>query len=428
MEYYDLINKRSKLLGTNVPTFYDEPVQIVKGKGVWLWDQTGKKYLDCYNNVPHVGHCHPKIVESIYKQSLTLNTHTRYLHEGILNYLDRLLKTFSSSLNTAIMTCTGSEANDIALRMLEISTGKKGIICTDHTYHGNTYYVSQLSNSNPPPGNLEKNFKFVETPDSYREKESLGIDSNSFAEKVEKLILNLNKSKYGFAGIIICPFFANEGFPDLPDECLIKLENIVRKYNGLIIADEVQPGFGRLGSHMWAHQKMKINPDIVTLGKPMANGYPVGAVVSSSEILNQFRKQYRYFNTFGGNPVACAASMAVLDVLEEEKLIQNAYAVGEYAKKGLKKLSSKYDFIRDVRGRGLFFGAELVINKKTKKPATEFAKRIVNQMKNHGILLNRLGKHYNTLKIRPPMPFSKSNADFLINTLDIVFSENQKYL
>ena len=319
-----LIQRRARLLGPNVSTFYDQPVHLVRGEGVWVWDADGRQYLDCYNNVPHVGHCHPKVVEAICKQAGLLNTHTRYLHEGILDYIETLTATFADPLSTAILTCTGSEANDIALRMAQGLTGKTGIIATDHTYHGNTAIVSQLSKTNPPPGGPAPNVRYVPAPDSYRTEGEPGAAAENFARAVRGAIDELEATPYGFSGIILCPFFANEGFPAVGPDFLGPMQRAVKQAGGVIIADEVQPGFGRIGSHMWGHQKNALTPDIVTLGKPIANGHPVGAVVTSPEIMAVFRESFRYFNTFGGNPVSCAAARATFDVLTEEGLMENA--------------------------------------------------------------------------------------------------------
>lgn len=420
-----LLEKRARFLGPNVPTFYDEPLHLVKGDGVWVWDADGRRYLDAYNNVPHVGHCHPKVVEAICRQASLLNTHTRYLHHGIVDYVERLTGTFADPLSTAILTCTGSEANDIALRVAQAATGKIGVIATDNTYHGNTTAVSQLSRSIPPIGGYGAHVRHVPAPDSYRPLGGEGGKAHAaaFAAAVENAIAELEDAGHGFSAIILCPYFANEGFPDLERGFLDKTVAAVRRAGGLVIADEVQPGFGRIGTHMWGHQRIDISPDVVTLGKPMANGHPVGAMVTSPELIAGFRKSFRYFNTFGGNPVSCAAAMATLEVIEEERLMENALDVGAYAKAGLKKLAERHAAIGDVRGSGLFFGAEMVLDRETRAPATAFADRVANEMRRRGILMNKLGIHYNTTKIRPPMPFSRENADHLLRTLDEVLSE-----
>jgi 4-aminobutyrate aminotransferase-like enzyme len=419
-----LLARRERLLGKNMSTFYQDPVHLVKGEGVWLWDADGKRYLDCYNNVPHVGHCHPRVVEAIARQASMLNTHTRYLHEGILDYVERLTATFDESLDTAILTCTGSEANDIALRMAQAVTGKTGVIATDHTYHGNTAAVSQLSTRMPPVGGYGGHVRHVPAPDGYRPLGGEGGEAftNAWTTAVEQAIESLQASPFGFSALIIDPFFANEGFPDLPDGFLQKAAAVVNKAGGLLICDEVQPGFGRTGTPMWGHQRAGIVPDVVTLGKPMGNGHPIGGVVANSETLNAFRKAFRYFNTFGGNPVSCAAAMAVLDVLADEKLIENARVVGDYAQAGLRKLADKHDIIGNVRGSGLFFGCELVLDKSTKEPATALATTVINEMRERGVLMGKLGIHQNATKIRPPMPFSKENADLMLSTLDDVLA------
>ena len=419
-----LIARRERLLGRNMSLFYDEPVHLVRGEGVWLWDADGRKYLDCYNNVPHVGHCHPRVVEAIARQASMLNTHTRYLHEGILDYVERLTATFDKSLNAAILTCTGSEANDVALRMAQAMTGKTGVIATNHTYHGNTAAVSQLSTRMPPVGGFGGHVRHVPAPDSYRPLGGEGGDAfaTAFAAEVEKAIASLEDTPHGFSAIIIDPFFANEGFPDLPRGFLDKTVAAVRKAGGLVITDEVQPGFGRTGSHMWGHQRAGIVPDIVTLGKPMANGHPVGGVIANVDTINAFRKAFRYFNTFGGNPVSCAAAMAVLDVIDDENLIENARNVGEYTRHAFQRLAEKHSIIGDVRGSGLFMGTEFVLDRQTKEPATAEATRIINTMRKCGVLMGKIGIHQCATKIRPPMPFTRDNADFMLSIFDDVLT------
>ncbi|QEN85374.1 aspartate aminotransferase family protein [Labrys sp. KNU-23] len=419
-----LLARRERLLGRNMSLFYEEPVHLTRGEGVWLWDEEGRRYLDCYNNVPHVGHCHPRVVEAITRQASMLNTHTRYLHEGILDYVERLTATFDADLNAAILTCTGSEANDVALRMAQAVTGRTGVIATDHTYHGNTTAVSQLSTRMPPVGGFGGHVRHVPAPDSYR---PLGGEPGeafaaAFAGKVEEAIASLQASPYGFSALIIDPFFANEGFPDLPPGFLDRTVLAVRKAGGLVIADEVQPGFGRTGSHMWGHQRTGFVPDVVTLGKPMANGHPVGGVVANIDTLSAFRKAFRYFNTFGGNPVSCAAAMAVIEVIEEEKLIENARTVGAHARAGFQRLAAKHAVIGDIRGSGLFMGTEFVLDRSTKEPAPELATRIVNAMRERGVLMGKIGVHQCATKIRPPMPFSREHADLMLSTLDDVLS------
>lgn len=418
----ELIADRRRLLGPNVSTFYDDPVHFVKGEGVWLWDAEGRRYLDCYNNVPVVGHCNPRVVDAISTQAATLNTHTRYLHDGILDYAEALTATLDESLDTVLMTCTGSEANDVALRMAEAVTGKRGVIATDATYHGNTALVSQLSKSNVPTVGfgLEQYFKFVDAPDSYRNPDP---DGTKFAAAVAEQIAAHEADGTGFAALVICPYFLNEGFPNNPDGWLAPVARVVREAGGFLICDEVQSGFGRTGTHLWAHEKMGVVPDIMTIGKPMGNGHPVGGVVTSADTMAAFRSGYRYFNTFGGNPVSAAAALAVLREIQDRDLVENARVVGEHAQERLRDLMERYEVIGDVRGSGLIFGAEMVTDRETKDPASAFADRVINAMRQEGFILSKLGRHKNALKIRPPMVFSLENADMLFDGLDKVLRD-----
>ncbi|WP_375261970.1 aspartate aminotransferase family protein [Palleronia sp.] len=418
----ELIADRKRLLGPNVSTFYQEPLHIVRGEGVWLWDADGRRYLDCYNNVATVGHCNPRVVQAIHDQASTLNTHTRYLHDGILDYAEALTATVDDGLDTVLLTCTGSEANDVALRMAEAVTGKRGIIATDATYHGNTALVSQLSRSNEPKVGfgLEQFFRFVEAPDSYRNPDP---DGTAFAAALTKHIAAHEAAGIGFAALVVCPYFLNEGFPQHADGWLRPAAEVVRKAGGFLICDEVQSGFGRTGTHLWAHQKMGVTPDVMTLGKPMGNGHPVGGLVTSAETMRTFRDGYRYFNTFGGNPVSCAAAHAVLHEIHDRDLVENARIVGAHARKRLEDLAMRHACIGDVRGAGLIFGAEMVVDRDTKEPASAFTERVVNAMRDRGFILSKLGRHKNTLKIRPPLVFSIENADSLIDTLDDVLRE-----
>ncbi len=409
-----LLDRRARLMGPNVPTFYSHPVHIVRGEGVWLWDAAGKRYLDCYNNVPHVGHCHPKVVEAIARQSATLNTHTRYLHEGVLDYLDRITARIGHGISQGILVCTGSEANDIALRMAQAVTGKTGIIATDNTYHGNTTATSVLSTRRPPIGGYPSHVRLVPSPDSLIPPGSpCGDAALRFAAHVADAIRSLDDAGIGFSGMMLCPFFANEGFPDLPAGFLDETARIVRAAGGLMLVDEVQPGFGRLGDHFWGHERIGLVPDLVTIGKPMGNGYPVAAVLARPDVMAAFREAFGYFNTFGGNPVAAAAAIATLEVLEDEGLQNNAADVGSYALDRLRAL--RHPWLVEVRGAGLFFGAEFIDD--DGRPATAFATEVVERMVARGILLNRIGRHMNTLKMRPPMPFSREHADQAIDAL-----------
>lgn len=421
MTELELIAKRRSLLGPNVSTFYRRPVHIVRGEDVWLWDADGHRYLDCYNNVPHVGHCNERVVEAICSQSARLNVHSRYLHENLVNYVEKLTSTYGGDLSNALLTCTGSEANDIALRMAEAMTGKRGVIATDATYHGNTSLVSQLSTGNAPKYGygLNQYVRHVEAPDSLRIDDPQG---QRFAAKVKEQIDELERSGIGFAALIVCPLFLNEGFPTQATGWLRPTEQVVRAAGGFLICDEVQSGFARSGSHFWAHQKQGVTPDVVTMGKPMGNGYPVAGLVTRPEVMARFRDSYRYFNTFGGNPVACAAAMAVLEEIEQRNLQANAAKIGALAARALSGLAAKYDVIGDVRQSGMVFGVEFVKDKTNLEPASGFADQVVEALRERGVLLSKLGRHKNTLKIRPPMTFSEEHLGLMVQTLDDVLA------
>ncbi|MDE3177097.1 MAG: aspartate aminotransferase family protein [Pseudomonadota bacterium] len=418
-----MMARRERLLGPNNAHFYDDPVHFVRAKGVWLYDHKGRKYLDCYNNVPHVGHCHPHVVEAIRRQTGLLNTHSRYLHDNVLDYAERLTATFHKSLNTMLYTCTGSEANDVALRMAQSATGNRGLIVTDFTYHGNTALVMELATLLPREDGQSLFLRSIPAPDSYhRERGERTIEEMAarILRHLEAAIASLKAAGHGVAAILICPIFANEGFPDLPAGFLARIARKIHKAGGLVIADEVQAGFGRTGTAMWGHQHSGFTPDIVTMGKPMGNGYPIGGVVARDDIMREFRSKNLYFNTFGANPVACAAALATLDVIERERLIDNAREVGAYAKMRFHKLSGRFEEIGDIRGSGLFFGGEFVKSRKSRQADEKRARAVMNRMREEGVIMGLIGRKNNLLKIRPPMPFSRKNADHLFSTLQYV--------
>jgi 4-aminobutyrate aminotransferase-like enzyme len=395
----------------------------VRGKGVWLFDHAGRRYLDCYNNVPHVGHCHPRVVEAIQRQTSLLNVHSRYLHENIIEYAERLLSTFDRSLSTLLYTCTGSEANDVALRMAQSVTGNKGLIVTDFTYHGNTALVMELATLLPREDGHSPWLRTVPAPDSYHLErgERHAVDMGTrVLRHLDAAIASLKAEGHGVAALLICPIFANEGFPDLPPGLVAALARQVRKAGGVVIADEVQSGFGRTGTAMWGHQHAGFVPDIATLGKPMGNGYPIGGVVAREAIMHGFRTKNMYFNTFGANPVAAAAAMATLDVIDDERLIDNAARVGAYAKARFRQLAKRFPQIGDIRGAGLFFGGEFVRSRKTREADAALAKTVMNRMREEGVVMGLIGTRNNLLKIRPPMPFSTKHADLLFETLEHV--------
>jgi len=414
-----MIERRERLLGPGNPLFYDDPVHLVRGEGVWLFDRDGKRYLDCYNNVPCVGHCHPAVVEALCRQAGLLNTHTRYLDEHILDYAERLLGKFDASLDRLILTCTGSEANDLALRIARFNTGGEGFICTNATYHGNTAAVYQLCSIFRPFEGYGEAVRMVPWPDSYRALNGLSGEAlaDAYADEVRNAIASFEANGIRLAGMMVCPIFANEGLPNVPPGYMAKAIGYVREAGGLYIADEVQSGFGRTG-HWWGHAASGVVPDMLTLGKPMGGGHPIAGVVGRGDLIDTFRRSEMYFNTYAGNPVSCAVALAVLDVIEGEDLVGNAARVGQYVLRRFKELEVKHEIIGDVRGTGLFFGIDLVSDAKAKTPASAEARQIVNRMRHKGILMSKIGEHDNVLKLRPPLPFSEENADLLMTTLD----------
>ena len=420
-----LLERRFRLLGKHSPLFYQEPLHLVRGEGVWVWDADGRRYLDVYNNVPHVGHCHPRVVEAICGQVQRLNTHTRYLHENIVNYAERLTARFDDSLSMAMLACTGSEANEIALRMARHHTGAQGIIVTDCAYHGNTEAVSELGTGFMPEAEGSPRVRGVPAPDSYRGLPGVAPAdlARAYADRVQAAIDSLVAAGTGVAGILVCPDFANEGLVNVPEGFMALAVERVRAAGGLFIADEVQGGFGRTGRHWWSHQREGVVPDIVTLGKPMGNGHPVSGVVARADLVDQFGEWAMYFNTFGGNPVSCAAALAVLEVLEEERLLENAVDTGAYVAAGLRELQAEHEIIGDVRDKGLFFGVELVTDRDSKAPAGDAAGDLINAMRRRGVLISRIGQHDNILKLRPPMPFGREHADLLLTALADCFAD-----
>ena len=415
-----LLERRYRVLGPHAPLFYDKPLHLVRGEGVWLYDANGERFLDAYNNVPHVGHCHPRVVAALSRQAAILNTHTRYLDENVVAYAERLTSLFDRQLSMAAFCCTGSEANELALRIARDCSRGSGIIATAWAYHGNTAAVMQVSSLFTPPDKRGPYVRTVPVMDPYRDRAGRSDDAlaTAYADNVKRAIDEFTAAGIRFAGLLYCTAFSSEGLPTVPAGFMAKALAHVQAAGGLFIADEVQAGFGRLGSHLWGHQMLGVVPDIVTLGKPMGNGHPLAAVIARPELISGFTERNMYFNTFAGNPVSAAVGAAVLDVLEDERLVENARVVGDYTLARLAKLAERHAIIGDVRGAGLFFAVELVSDRGSKTPAPAQTKRVVNRMRELGVLISRIGMHDNILKIRPPMPFSKQHADLLIDRLN----------
>jgi 4-aminobutyrate aminotransferase-like enzyme len=407
--------RRLRLLGPAYRLFYREPLHLVRGSGVWLYDSTGRAYLDVYNNVAAVGHCHPEVVAALSRQAGVLNTHTRYLHDAVLDYAERLLDTFPAPLSHVMFTCTGSEANDLAVRIAKEHTGATGFIVTSFAYHGGTDAVAALSpslGSGVPTG---PHVRTVPPPDSYRVTGDVG---GRFADAVRAAVLDLANHGHRTAGLIVDTVFSSDGVHTHPQDSLRAGVEAVRAAGGLFIADEVQAGFGRTGERFWGFQRHGLVPDLVSLGKPMGNGHPVAALVSSPRLLARFGAASRYFNTFGGNPVSAAVALTVLDIIERELLQERAGRVGTRLLRGLHALARRHEWIGDIRGSGLFIGAELVTDRARKSPASAAAAAVVNNLRDRGVLISTCGPSGNILKIRPPLVFEESHADQFLDALD----------
>lgn len=410
-----VLEGRQQFLGGGYRLFYQEPLHVVRGEGVWLYDSEGRRYLDAYNNVASVGHCHPAVVEAITTQAVQLNTHTRYLNDAIVEFAEDFLTEFPPELRNLTMTCTGSEANDLALRVARQITGGQGVIVTSWAYHGVTSALAELSPSLGDGFEQGKNVWLTDAPDTFRHP---GV----FSAGVERALEEMKHAGVKPAALLVDTIFSSDGVfsPDPLD--MQRAVGLVRAAGGLFIADEVQPGFGRTGSQRWGFARYGVTPDLVSLGKPMGNGHPVAGLVGRPELFAEFGRRQRYFNTFGGNPVSCRAAHAVLQILRREELQQNAQMTGAILREGLQKLAQRYPVIGDVRGDGLFIGVELVSDQRN-TPAPELAAFIVNEMRQKQVLISATGPAANVLKIRPPLVFQPEHATLLLQTLASVLAE-----
>ena len=407
-----LINRRDRLLGPAYRLFYDEPLHLVRGEGVWLYDREGRAYLDGYNNVASVGHCHPRVTEAMAAQAGRLATHTRYLHDGILDYAERLLAMFPTGLGHVMFTCTGSEANDLALRIARAATGGTGIIVTDNAYHGASLATAEMSMSVGPPTAPGPTVFPIPAPTAANYPDGVAA---GFAAAVAAACDQMAASGLKPCALIVDTIFSSDGVHSGPPGFLAPATVVIRAKGGLFIADEVQPGFGRTGAGMWGFARHGLIPDMVSLGKPMGSGYPMAGLVVQPGTLAAFGQNTRYFNTFGGNAVAAAVGEAVLDVIEDEGLIENAARVGAALADGMRALASRHATLGETRAAGLFLGTDILTDG---QPDGAKAVRIVNDLRRSGILISTTGPLGHILKIRPPLPFSLANADQILTTLD----------
>jgi 4-aminobutyrate aminotransferase-like enzyme/Ser/Thr protein kinase RdoA (MazF antagonist) len=425
----EILAGRRDHIGPSLSISYRRPLTIVRGWKQFLYDEDGLRYLDAVNNVPHVGHSHPKVVGAVREQMALLNTNTRYLHERLVEYAERLTATMPAPLSVCYFVNSGSEANELAIRLARAATGRRGMVVVEVGYHGNTTTLIDVSpykhdgaGGSGPPAWVRK----IPMPDDYR-----GAFRRGDAEAGRKYAAAVTAATDALAGAgePVAAFLAESllscgGQILLPAGFLAEAYRRTRAAGGVCIADEVQVGLGRVGTHCWGFETQGVVPDIVTMGKPIGNGHPLGAVVTTPEIARAFANGMEYFNTFGGNPVSCAAGLAVLDVMDSEGLQQNARDVGAYLLEGLRGLVARHPVAGDARGLGLFAGLELVRNRQTLEPAGPEASYAANRMRDCGILLSTDGPYHNVLKIKPPMCFSRADADRLVETLDLILSED----
>jgi len=422
-----LLAQRRKLLGGNLSVSYENPLHIVRGSMQYLWDADGRKFLDAYNNVPHVGHCHPRVVAAGQQQMALLNTNTRYLHELIHNYATRLGALLPAALKVCYFVNSGSEANELALRLARAHTRRRDLIVLEHAYHGNTttmidvspYKHSGRGGEGAPPW-----VHVAPLPDLYRgaHRRDDPNAARKYVRGVETLIEQARARAAPVGAFLAESWPSVGGQMSLPADYVRGVYAAVRAAGGVCIADEVQTALGRLGDHFWGFEYYDVVPDIVVLGKPIGNGHPIGAVVTTAEIAASFDNGMEYFSTFGGNAVSCAIGLAVLDVVADEKLQTHAQAVGGHLLDRLNALKDRHRLIGDVRGAGLFLGVELVKDRQSLEPATREASAIVNAMRERGVLLGTDGPYHSVLKIRPPMPFDRQDAEHLIRNLDAAFA------
>ena len=418
-----LLELRKKYLSPSLSLSYDKPLHIVRAKGQFLYDSKGDRYLDAVNNIQHVGHCHPKVVSAASEQYGILNTNTRYLDETVINYAKDLTNYLPNGLTTCFFTNSGSESNDLALRLARTATDSKETIVLDGAYHG---HVSSLIDISPYKHNSKGGSgppSYVHTvpmPDSYRGKYRGEEALTGYIDELKNILYSIKKNGKNISAFVVESIMGCGGQLILPDGFLERAFELVRDEGGVCIADEVQIGFGRVGSKFWGFETANVQPDIVTMGKSMGNGHPLSVVVTKKQIADKFNNGMEYFNSFGGNPVSCAVGKAVLNVIEDEKLQQNAHKVGEYLLEKLKQLQGEFPLIGQVRGMGLFIGIELIKEKSKLIPAHAEAEKVVNEMMRKRILLSTDGPDHNVIKIKPPMVFSTENADELVLNLSEV--------
>jgi 4-aminobutyrate aminotransferase-like enzyme len=413
------LSRRLDLLGS-APLFYEEPIEIVRGDGVYLFDQNDKQYIDLYNNVPCVGHGNQRVADAVHQQLGKLNVHSRYLNPEILNYAERMIGTHSANIDQVVFACSGTEASEIALMMARTATRGVGIVCSDATYHGNSTEVLKMYRPVTDP-----HFRSIPFPQSYRDPSDRRDDeslTDYYLARLQGQIDDFADKQIPFAGLMLCSILANEGLPVIPDGFMAKAADVVHKAGGLVIADEVQAGFCRSGK-WWGYEHSEFLPDIVTAGKPLGNGVPISAVFASKELVGAFRMRTRYFNTTASSPLQAAAGMAVLDEIEERGLLEKVAYLGDYLTAELSALQPESDRMGDVRGCGLFIGVEWVKDKASKEIDVGGAVDLVSRLKAKGFLTGNAGAGNNVLKVRPPLAFEKPHADLFLTAFREVLKD-----
>ena len=413
IERSSLLGRRLANFGAASVLFYREPIEMISASGSWIMAADGGRYLDFYNNVPSVGHCHPKVVAAVAAQMAKLNINTRYLSAVVEDYLERLKSTLPAALSNVVLTCSGSEANDLALRIAAKASGGTGFVVTENAYHGNTRYVTEISPAAAKTAPLPDYVATIPAPSES------GAVGEMFAKTLRNAISTLESRGHKFAGFICDSIFSSDGIFSNPAGFLKPAVLETRESGGLFIADEVQPGFARSGEAFWGFARHEITPDIVTMGKPIGNGFPMAGVATRPDLLERFCEDVGYFNTFGGNPVAAAAGSAVLDVIRDEGLQENALRIGQYLKERLNDLAQSHEGVGAVRGAGLFLGVDICRNGKPDAVATS---GIINRLKERGVLIGAAGRSANTLKLRPPLSLTMQEADIFADTLDAALS------
>ncbi len=429
-----LAERRKASLGPSLSLSYHRPIHVVRGSMQHLYDADGRAYLDCVNNVAHVGHSHPRVVEAMARQAAVLNTNTRYLHGKILEYAERLTALLPEPLSVVYLVCSGSEANELALRIARAHTRRRDVVVLGGAYHGNTSSLVEMSPYKfEGPGGFPRpaHVHVAAMPDPYRGVFRGDGAGSRYAADVGRALAEAAAGDPGEAGVRAgaAAFFHESllscgGQVPLPRGYLRDAYARVRDAGGVCVADEVQVGFGRVGDAFWGFELQEVVPDVVTLGKPIGNGHPLGAVVTTPALAASFANGMEYFNTFGGNPVSCAAGLAVLDVIADEDLQQHARATGAHLSTGLRELMRRHVIIGDVRGPGLFVGVELVLDREGREPAPRHAAHLVQRMRDHGVLMSTDGPDHNVLKIKPPLPFDSADADRVVETMDRILDED----